>query len=49
MKGALCDESSRAELRKIGAAFDWDAVTAQTEKNRAATGPATQENGTGTG
>jgi len=49
VKGALCDESSRAELRKIGAAFDWDAVTAQTEKNRAATGPATQENGTGTG
>src|SRR6266851_4235130 len=26
VKGALCDESSRAELRKIGAAFDWDAV-----------------------
>ncbi len=49
VKGAQCDESSRAELRKIGAAFDWDAVTAQTEKNRAATGPATQENGTGTG
>ena len=26
VKGALCDETTRATLRKRGAAFDWDAV-----------------------
>ena len=26
VSGALCDESTRAELRRAGAAFDWDAL-----------------------
>jgi len=26
VNGALCDESTRAELRRIGATFDWDAL-----------------------
>jgi aminodeoxyfutalosine deaminase len=48
VSGALCDEGCRAELRRIGAEFDWDAVTAQTEETAAAAGPAPQSNGTGT-
>jgi len=33
--GALCDQTARAELRRIGADFDWTAVDLPTE-----TGPA---------
>jgi aminodeoxyfutalosine deaminase len=31
VSGALCDEATRADLRQIGAAFDWDTVTAPSE------------------
>jgi aminodeoxyfutalosine deaminase len=48
VSGALCDDSTRAELRRIGAAFDWHAVIAQTEESAAATGSARPGNGTGT-
>ena len=28
LEGALCEEATRARLREIGEAFDWDAVPA---------------------
>jgi aminodeoxyfutalosine deaminase len=34
-RGALCDYSTRAELRRIGAEFDWNAVSAQTDDSAA--------------
>jgi aminodeoxyfutalosine deaminase len=40
VSGALCDETTRADLRQIGAAFDWAAVTAPRGASAAATGPA---------
>lgn len=43
--GARCDETTRAELSRIGAEFDWDSVRAQSDDHGAASAP--REDGAG--